>query len=124
MKTWFITAALISTMATASLADGGFWVVGNNQTNTCDIVTSTPTLDVVGARFFSSGPYKSKKDAKLARSTIPQFPKVATKTSRKTRTIQNRCVCRSSAGRYCRVGQHRTEVKRHRVAAIPLPVAR
>ncbi len=25
-------------------------------------------------------------------------------TSRKTRTIQNRCVCRSSAGRYCRAG--------------------
>nr|WP_081421718.1 hypothetical protein [Tardiphaga robiniae] len=63
-------------MATASLADGGFWVGGNNQTSTCEIVTSNPTLDVVGPRFFSSGPYQSKKDAKLARSTIPQCPKV------------------------------------------------
>ena len=76
MKTWFITAALICTTATACLADGGFWVVGNNQTNTCDIVTSNPTLDVVGPRYFSSGPYRSKKDAKLARSTIRQCPKV------------------------------------------------
>lgn len=76
MKTWFITAALICTTATALLADGGFWVVGNNQTNTCEIVTSNPTLDLVGPRYFSSGPYRSKKDAKLARSTIPQCPKV------------------------------------------------
>jgi hypothetical protein len=68
--------ALICTTATTSLADGGFWVVGNNQTNTCEIVTSNPTLDVVGPRHFGSGPYKSKKDAKLARSTILQCPKV------------------------------------------------
>ena len=52
----------------------GFWVIGNHTTGKCEIVTANPTID--GAViWFSTGPYQSLDDAKLARSTIPQCPK-------------------------------------------------
>jgi hypothetical protein len=76
MKTWILAGALIAATSTAALADG-YWVVGNNQTNSCDIVTSNPVLNISGPQYFSSGPYRSMDDAKQARSTIGQCPKVA-----------------------------------------------
>lgn len=79
MKTWMMAglAGLAACIAAEPCrAAGGYWVVGNNQTHSCGIETSNPTLDVVGPRFFGSGPYRSLKDAKLARSTIPQCPKI------------------------------------------------
>jgi hypothetical protein len=79
MKTWLVTAAITCTSATACFADGGYWVVGNNQTNTCEIVTSNPVLTPAGPLYFGTGPYNSLKDAKLARSTISRCPKVPDK---------------------------------------------
>lgn len=58
---------------TAGLADGMFWVVGNNATGKCEIVTSNPVI--AGDVSFGDGPYKSEDDAKLARSTIRTCPK-------------------------------------------------
>jgi hypothetical protein len=52
----------------------GFWVVGNLTAGTCEIVTSNPVMDNP-VTSFSSGPYQSLDDAKLARSTIPQCPR-------------------------------------------------
>lgn len=76
VKTCIVSAVMLGASATACLADGGYWVVGNNQTNTCEIVTSNPVLSISGPLYFGSGPYKSRKDAKLARSTIRECPKV------------------------------------------------
>jgi len=76
MKSWILAGALLAAASTACLADGGYWVVGNNQTNTCEIVTSNPVLNISGPLYFGTGPYKSLDDAKLARTTIPQCPKV------------------------------------------------
>lgn len=76
MKSFWLAAALTGSLATASLADGGFWVVGNNVTNTCEIATSNPVLNIAGPLYFASGPYSSLDDAKLARSTISECPKV------------------------------------------------
>ena len=56
-------------------ADGMFWVVGSHATGNCKIVTSNPVID--GANiWFGDGPYTSRDDAKLARSTITACPKV------------------------------------------------
>jgi hypothetical protein len=76
MKTVIPAVALLCATISVSFADGGYWVVGNNQTNRCDIVTSNPVLDVGGPLFFGTGPYNTLKEAKLARSTIGQCPKV------------------------------------------------
>ena len=64
-------AAAIATaaIATAAWADGMFWVVGSHATDKCEIVTSNPNI------WFVDGPYKSRGDAKLARSTITVCPK-------------------------------------------------
>jgi hypothetical protein len=53
-------------------ADGLYWVVGNRATSKCEIVASNPT--VIGDIWFVDGPYKSRADAKLARSTIGACP--------------------------------------------------
>jgi hypothetical protein len=63
--------------ATLAAADGMFWVVGNRATNGCEIVTKNPVID--GDIWFGDGPYKSKDDAKLARSTINACPKTEDK---------------------------------------------
>lgn len=76
MKTWIATVALLTLAPATASADGGYWVVGNNQTHTCDIVTSNPVLDVGGPLYFGTGPYASRKDAKIARKTIGQCPAV------------------------------------------------
>jgi len=73
-----LLAAMAGASATACLAAWpdykGFWVVGNLAAGTCDIVTSNPVIDNP-VTSFSTGPYQSLDDARLARSTIPQCPK-------------------------------------------------
>jgi hypothetical protein len=72
MKSVMLAGAMTLAIGTASLADGLYWVVGNRATNKCDIVTSNPV--VIGDIWFADGPYKSRQDAKLARSTISACP--------------------------------------------------
>ena len=61
----------LTLMTGTSLAN--YWVVGNRKTGRCDIVRSNPVID--GDIFFGDGPYGSKKDAKIAVSTIAFCPK-------------------------------------------------
>ncbi|CAL79785.1 Conserved hypothetical protein [Bradyrhizobium sp. ORS 278] len=78
MRRAVLTAALVMMMAsTASTVVWAedpdlFWVVGNRAANRCEIVTSNPVI--IGDIWFASGPFKSKDDAKLARSTINACP--------------------------------------------------
>lgn len=76
MKRVMLTGLVFAALATpASADDGMFWVVGSHSTDKCEIVTSNPVVD--GANiWFVDGPYKSRSDAKLARSTITACPKV------------------------------------------------
>ena len=87
MRVPFLVAA-ICTLSTACQADGGYWVVGNSQTNTCDIVTSNPVLNYNGPLYFGSGTYGTLADAKLARSTIGQCPKVRDKPDENNASTQ------------------------------------
>ena len=81
MRHPLMTVAAASTVATmlslagdsAAFAEGLYWVVGNRATSKCPIVTSNPV--VFGDIWFADGPYKSRADAKLARSTIGACPK-------------------------------------------------
>jgi hypothetical protein len=83
MKHLFMIMAVVLTVAaglavatgwsSVALADGLYWVVGNRATAKCEIVTSNPT--VIGDIWFADGPYKSRADAKLARSTIGACPR-------------------------------------------------
>ena len=73
MKRVILAGALVLASATACLADGLFWVVGNRATGKCEIVTSNPVI--IGDVWFGDGPYKSRADAKLARSTIRACPR-------------------------------------------------
>ena len=79
MKRLILASALIFT-SSASFGDGQYWVAGNRATGKCDIVTSNPVFgggaayDNGGGFSFGDGPYKSKDDAKLARSTIKTCP--------------------------------------------------
>ena len=79
MKRLILTGALILA-SSISYADASFWVVGNRATGKCDIVTSNPVIgggsayDKGGGYSFGDGPYKSKDDAKLARTTIDICP--------------------------------------------------
>jgi len=77
MKRLMLAGSLVLAGATVAAADGMFWVVGNRATNGCDIVTKNPIID--GDIWFGDGPYKSKDDAKLARSTINACPKTEDK---------------------------------------------
>ncbi|CCD93941.1 conserved exported hypothetical protein [Bradyrhizobium sp. ORS 375] len=72
MRRAVLTAALLGVTASAGMAEDPdlFWVVGNRATNRCEIVTSNPVISIMGDIWFASGPFKSKDDAKLARSTI------------------------------------------------------
>jgi hypothetical protein len=69
-----LAGSLLALSATAGFADGLYWVVGNHATGKCHIVTKNPV--VVGDIWFSDGPYTSRGDAGIARSTIPACPKV------------------------------------------------
>lgn len=73
MKRLMLAGSYLLLATTASFADGLFWVTGNRATGNCDIVTSNPV--VTGDITFEDGPYKSRDDAKLARSTISACPK-------------------------------------------------
>jgi hypothetical protein len=73
MKRLMLAGGAAALFATAAYADGQFWVVGNSAANRCQIVTSNPV--VTGDIWFEDGPYKSRDDAKLARSTINACPK-------------------------------------------------
>jgi len=72
MKRIIFACCLLLASGTISLANGLFWVVGNRATGKCNIVTSNPVI--YGDIWFGDGPYKSKDDAKLARSTIRVCP--------------------------------------------------
>ena len=72
MKRLILAGVLLLASGTVSLADGMFWLVGNRATGKCNIVTSNPVIN--GDVWFGDGPYKSKSDAKLARSTIRACP--------------------------------------------------
>ncbi|PJG53037.1 hypothetical protein CVM73_22845 [Bradyrhizobium forestalis] len=72
MKRLVVAAVLLLASGTVSFADGSFWVVGNRATGKCNIVTSNPVI--IGDIWFGDGPYKSRADAKLARSTIRACP--------------------------------------------------
>ena len=80
MKRLILTGAVVFA-SSISYADGLYWVVGNRATATCDIVGSNPVIhggaayDGTATYWFGSGPYRSKDDAKLARSTINACPK-------------------------------------------------
>ena len=80
-----LLAALTCAGATAACADWpdykGFWVVGDHTTKKCEIVTSNPTIDGT-VIWFSTGPYQSLDDAKLARSTISECPKEPAKPAK------------------------------------------
>jgi hypothetical protein len=73
MKPLVLAGCILVSTATAGLADGRYWVVGDRATSRCEIVTSNPLIS--GDIWFSDGPYKSRADAKLARSTIGACPK-------------------------------------------------
>jgi len=75
MKRLIVAGILLLASGTASLADGLFWVVGNRATGKCNIVTSNPVIN--GDIWFGDGPYKSRADARIARSTIRACPPVA-----------------------------------------------
>jgi hypothetical protein len=78
MKSLLLAGTVVVAAGTHAFAQGGYWVVGNNATSKCDIVTSNPVINaqVGGNITFGSGPYRSLDDAKLARSTIGACPKV------------------------------------------------
>jgi len=78
MKRLMLAALML--MAGPVNADGLYWVAGNNATQKCDIVSSNPVIggaaaDNGGGYWFGDGPYRSRADAKLARSTIAACPK-------------------------------------------------
>jgi hypothetical protein len=75
MKRLILTGAVFVALTTIAFGDGMFWVVGSHATNRCEVVTSNPVVDG-GNIWFADGPYKSRDDAKLARSTITACPKV------------------------------------------------
>jgi hypothetical protein len=76
MLTGSLLAALaIPAVPSLALADGMFWVVGSHDTGKCQIVTTNPVVDGSNI-WFGDGPYKSRSDAKLARSNIEACPKV------------------------------------------------
>jgi hypothetical protein len=81
MKTLLLAGVMSVTFAAAGYAQ--YWVAGNRSTGKCDIVTSQPVTyglpayDSGGSEYktsFTSGPYQSLADAKLARSTISSCP--------------------------------------------------
>jgi hypothetical protein len=71
-----LAVVLIAASATTCAAQmaSGYWVVGNAVAHACEIVTSNPVIDYrIGS--FGTGPYQSRADADLARSTIGACPK-------------------------------------------------
>jgi len=84
MKSLLLAGVMSVAFATAGHADQ-YWVAGDRSTGKCNIVTSQPvTYELpayagAGSEYktsFTSGPYKSLDDAKLARSGISVCPPV------------------------------------------------
>jgi hypothetical protein len=73
MKHLVLAGCVLVSTGTASVADGLYWVVGNRTTSRCEIVSRNPVI--FGDIWFADGPYRSRADAKLARSTISACPK-------------------------------------------------
>jgi hypothetical protein len=75
-KSLLLAGVLTCATATAcgAQAYSGYWVVGNGAIHSCEIVTSNPVIDYTPGSF-GSGPYQSRDDARLARSTISVCPK-------------------------------------------------
>jgi hypothetical protein len=63
-----------ATTACVAQAYSGYWVVGHGAIHACEIVTGNPVIDYYPGSF-GSGPYQSRDDARLARSTISVCPK-------------------------------------------------
>jgi hypothetical protein len=76
VKSLLLAGALTCAATPACIAQtySGYWVVGNGADHTCQIVTSNPVIDYYPGSF-GSGPYQSRDDARLARSTISVCPK-------------------------------------------------
>ena len=82
MKRVMLAGGVLLAATTTTFADPLYWVVGNRATQRCDIVRSNPVVfslpayDTSGRNtyWFGDGPYRSKDDAKLARSTINACP--------------------------------------------------
>jgi hypothetical protein len=82
MKRVILAGGLLLAAGTTAFGDQLYWVVGNQTTERCDIVSSNPVIfglpayDAGGTHtyWFGDGPYKSKDDAKLARATIGACP--------------------------------------------------
>jgi hypothetical protein len=72
--TWVATTACVAQTYSGSQMYSGYWVVGNGADHTCQIVTSNPVIDY-NPGSFGLGPYQSRDDARLARSTIGVCPK-------------------------------------------------
>jgi hypothetical protein len=75
MTSLLLAGAILIAAGNIAFAQG-YWVAGNRASGKCEIVTSNPVVDsqVGGNTTFGSGPYRSKDDAKLARSTIRECP--------------------------------------------------
>jgi len=82
MKSLLLAGIMSAAFATAGYADQ-YWVAGDRSTGKCNIVTSQPVTyglpayDGGGSEYktsFTSGPYQSLDDAKLARSGISVCP--------------------------------------------------
>ena len=76
LKSLLLTGVFTAAAATAGVAQtaSGYWVVGNAVVHACEIVTSNPLIDYIPGSF-GTGPYQSRADANLARSTIGACPK-------------------------------------------------
>ena len=81
MKSLLLAGIMSAAFATASFAQ--YWVAGDRSTGKCNIETSQPVTyglpayESGGSEYktsFTSGPYKSLDDAKLARSGISACP--------------------------------------------------
>ena len=81
MKSLLLAGIMSAAFATASYAQ--YWVAGDRSTGKCNIETSQPVTyglpayESSGSEYktsFTSGPYKSLDDAKLARSGISACP--------------------------------------------------
>jgi hypothetical protein len=83
MKSLLLAGIMSVAFATVGYADQ-YWVAGDRSTGKCNIVTSQPVVyglpayDEGGSEYktsFTSGPYQSLDDAKLARSGIGACPR-------------------------------------------------
>ena len=63
MKTYLLAATLICAFAAPVLAAEGFYIVFDNTTKKCSMVTAPPTDT---AKFAMMGTYKSEADAHMA----------------------------------------------------------